>query len=275
MNDLVFLKLGGSLITDKTQSYSFRPGKVRELAQEIKSGLSDLPHLGLVLGHGSGSFGHFAVQENLDALAPSASTTGRPRSDLAYWRGFAEVWFRASQLNRLLVEGLHDAGIPVISLPPSSSLGSSDGQIVSWETGPIRAALDAGVTPLIFGDIVFDRVLGARVISTEVLMWHLAKELRPSRILLAGLEEAVWADFPHRRTAISSITPSTIAAMTARIGGSSAPDVTGGMKSKVEEMLKLAQSMPGLHVQIFSGEIAGNLRRVLAGETLGTMISSD
>ena len=78
-------------------------------------------------------------------------------------------------------------------LPPAVASG---GKISRWEIGPLRAALKSGVLPVIFGDIVFDPVWAAKVLSTEVLMWHLAQELKPNRILLAGLEEAVWADFP-------------------------------------------------------------------------------
>ena len=49
-------------------------------------------------------------------------------------------------------------------------------------------------------------------------------------------------------------------------------DVTGGMKSKVEEMLSLVEQIPNLDVQIFSGEEAGNVKRALIGELLGTLI---
>ena len=49
-------------------------------------------------------------------------------------------------------------------------------------------------------------------------------------------------------------------------------DVTGGMKSKVEEMLSLVEQIPNLNVQIFSGEETGNVKRTLTGELLGTLI---
>ena len=106
-------------------------------------------------------------------------------------------------------------------------------------------------------------------------MWHLAHQLRPQRILLAGLEAAVWGDYPMRSSPIAKITPDTFASFTDKIGGSHGPDVTGGMRSKVSEMLDLVKAVPGLTVQIFSGEDRGNLRKALAGETLGTLIASD
>ena len=63
MQELVFLKLGGSLITDKTQPYTVRPDKLADLAAQINRSLQTQPSLRLILGHGSGSFGHTAAKE--------------------------------------------------------------------------------------------------------------------------------------------------------------------------------------------------------------------
>jgi isopentenyl phosphate kinase len=275
MEDLVFLKLGGSLITEKAERYTSRPAKLRALAAEIHAAMTDMPGLRLVLGHGSGSFGHFAVQDHLNSSDFPTATAGRPRSDIKYWQGFAEVWYRASQLNRHVIDALHEANVPAISHAPSSAATSSGGVISSWGLSSLRAALESGVLPLIFGDVVFDDRQGGKVLSTEVLMRHLAHELRPRRILLAGLEAAVWADFPARTSPIIKITPSNFKEVAHRVGGSHGPDVTGGMKSKVAEMLSLVQSVPGLTVRIFSGEEDGNVRAALGGKAVGTLIASD
>ena len=71
------------------------------------------------------------------------------------------------------------------------------------------------------------------------------------------------------------MTPSSYKELENKVGGSHGVDVTGGMKSKVEEMLELAGQIPNLNVQIFSGEEAGNVKRTLAGELLGTLIVGD
>jgi len=275
MDDLVFLKLGGSLITEKTQRYTPRLDKLLSLAGEIHAALTEMSSIRLVLGHGSGSFGHYAVQEHLNPDVFPVSKEGRPQSDNRYWEGFAEVWYRASQLNRYVIDAMRQAGVPAISLAPSAAATTSGGTIVSWDLTSLHAALNSGVVPLIYGDIVFDQIQGGKVLSTEALMWHLAHHLQPRRILLAGLEAAVWADFPSRTSAIEKIMPSTFGPLADRIGGSHGPDVTGGMKSKVAEMLALVQAIPGLTVQIFSGEEHGNVRRALTGEALGTSIASD
>jgi isopentenyl phosphate kinase len=272
MRELVFLKLGGSLITDKTKPYTVRIEKLTALAREIRSAAEARPDLQLLLGHGSGSFGHYAAQENpppyilpADASHPDG---GQPRG-----RGYAEIWYRASQLNRHVVEALHAQGIASMAIAPSAQVTTSDGAIRRWDTASIRTALEVGITPLIYGDIVFDERAGSRILSTEDLMAHLADSLQPGRILLAGLEAAVWADYPTRQQRVERITPANYDALAGKVGGSHGADVTGGMKSKVEQMLDLVRHRPGLTVQIFSGEQAGHLARALQGEVLGTLIT--
>lgn len=274
MINLVYLKLGGSLITDKNKPYTTRPDKLAQIAHEIKSALSQNPDLQLILGHGSGSFGHFAVKDHAPFLLSPTLQEKWWENDEG-WRGFSEVWYRASQLNRHVVEALHEVMLRAISLPPSALVTTENGIIKHWDLTTLRAVLQAGLLPVIYGDIVFDTITGGKVLSTEALMNYLAKQLPPERILLAGLEAAVWADFPGRSQKIAKVTPATLSHLTDKIGGSQSTDVTGGMRSKVDEMLRLVQQIPTLTVQIFSGEESGNVERVLSGEILGTLISCD
>jgi isopentenyl phosphate kinase len=274
MDKLVFLKLGGSLITDKNQPYTIRLDKLAQVAHEIKSALSRITDLHLILGHGSGSFGHYAVKEHAPFLL-SPTFQGKWEEVDEGWQGFSEVWFRASQLNRCVIEALHEANVPVITLPPSALVDARDGIIKHWDLTSLRAALQTGLIPVIYGDIVFDVVNGGTILSTEALIFYLAHHLPPERILLAGLETAVWADFPARYQKVEKVTPTTVASITNRLGGSHGTDVTGGMRSKVEDMVRLVQEIPTLSVQIFSGEEAGNIERALSGELLGTLVTSD
>jgi isopentenyl phosphate kinase len=101
----------------------------------------------------------------------------------------------------------------------------------------------------------------------------LARELKPKNILLAGLEEGVYANFPARTEIVSKITPVSYAGIKKRVGAGLGEDVTGGMESKVEQMIELVQIMPGTVVQIFSGEKSGQITKAIEGETIGTLVS--
>lgn len=278
MKELVFLKLGGSLITDKTQPYTPLLDVMDDIALQIATTLQTQPNLRLVIGHGAGSFGHVAASEyrTRDGYPRPSPLAHRERDENEdnYWKGFAEVWYQASSLNRYMMKALHKANVRAIALPPSSSVIASEGKVSVWETTPIRMALSSRIVPVIFGDVVFDEIRGGTILSTEDLFMHLARALSPERILLAGLESAVWEDFPARTKKIEKITSESFDQISKGIGKSTGADVTGGMESKVKQMLELIENNHELSIQIFSGREPGNIVRALTGETLGTVITS-
>lgn len=277
MKELVFLKLGGSLITDKTQPYTPKVDVIEDVGLQILTALQADPGLRLVLGHGSGSFGHVAASEyhTRDGFFPRPSPLmhrERDKTEENYWKGFSEVWYQASSLNQFVMKALHKMKVPAIALPPSANVIASDGKVSIWETTAISMALAAGLVPVIYGDVTFDEIRGGTILSTEDLFSHLARALKPQRILLAGLEAAVWEDFPDRTHKVETITPHTFSEISEGVGKAAGADVTGGMESKVTQMLDLVQQNRELKIQIFSGAEPGNIQRALTGETLGTWI---
>jgi isopentenyl phosphate kinase len=139
--------------------------------------------------------------------------------------------------------------------------------LIGLDTGPIRRALDEKLLPLIYGDVALDQVRGGTIVSTEEILAYLAGELKPDRILLLGEIDGVYGP---RDKVIPCITPENIAAVARSLGGSRGVDVTGGMDSKVRQMLHLVQTSPGLVVHILSGLERGLLTRVLLDANLVT-----
>lgn len=272
--EIVLLKLGGSLITVKNAPYTPRLDKLKELAQEIKTVLDSSPHMLLILGHGSGSFGHVAAKKYGTRDGLFSPLTHLPEGDGNYWKGFAEVRFQAAELNRYVMESLLIAGLPAISFPPSSSMVSNDRKVIHHNILAIRKALDVHLLPVVYGDVAFDEKLGGTILSTEDVFTFLFEQFSPSRILLAGIEAGVWQDFPARTRLVKQIQLSDYEKMRGGICGSASTDVTGGMKAKVEEMLALIQRANGLTAQIFSAEESGHLTRALKGENVGTLLTS-
>ena len=101
---LVLLKLGGSLITDKEKPRTPRLNLIKRISQEIAEFIQENPHSSLLLGHGSGSFGHYSGKKHGTWNGVKTSQN---------WLGFVEVWQDASTLHRIIMDELHSAGIPV------------------------------------------------------------------------------------------------------------------------------------------------------------------
>jgi len=260
---LLFLKLGGSLITDKSRPHTVRFQVLTRLANEIHNAKKEKPDLHLVIGHGSGSFGHVPAKKY--------GTRQGVRTETG-WQGFVDVWREAAALNHHVTKTLSETGLLAIAMPPSGSVVAYDGEISSWDLSPIISALEAGLLPVIYGDVVFDKIRGGTILSTEDLFTYLANQLTPSRILLAGREPGVWSDYPESEILLTDISAHNIAQINPFLEGSSNTDVTGGMASKVQQSLELVQRTPGLEISIFSGESPGVVQRALLGVREGTTI---
>lgn len=262
---LTFLKLGGSLITDKTREGVFLEERAVRLADEIHTAWSAGAGLRLLIGHGSGSFGHFAARKH---------HTMEGVSTPEQWHGFAEVGRTAARLNRLMADALAGAELPVWPIQPSASAECVGGSLRLLEVRPIRAALDHDLIPLIYGDVALDAARGGTIISTETIFFYLAPLLRPQRVLLFGDMEGV---LDKAGQVIRRITPGSLPKVETALGGSRGVDVTGGMASKVRDMVKLVERTPELTIRILSGMTPGLLRDALLDpdSAPGTVICAD
>jgi isopentenyl phosphate kinase len=259
---VVFVKLGGSLITDKARAYTARHETLARLAGEVRQALSTIPNLRLLIGHGSGSFGHWAAE-------PHGTRQGVHTPD--QWRGYTMVAAAAARLNRIVTDAFLQAGVPVLSVQPSASARCHDYVLQYLDTRPIHEALARGLVPLVYGDVALDDMHGGTIISTEDIFLFLADELRPVRILLLGEVPGVLdpAGAVVPRITLAEL-PSLREALTETVG----VDVTGGMADKVARMIELAQQHPETGVRVFSGAEPGLLVRVLLDPALnvGTWI---
>jgi len=255
LSELVFLKLGGSLITDKRRYETARPEVIERVAGEIATALNARPEMRLIIGHGSGSYGHFAAdrfkvgQGNLDD-----------------WRGYAETAAAAQRLNRMVTDALLSAGVSAVSMQPSASGKASHGSLVHLDIDPIAELLEHGLVPLVYGDVCIDEGQGCCIISTEQVFVYLAHSLRPQRIIEAGEVAGVYTGDPQRDSIVRllpEITSRNYGEIEGLLSSSFGVDVTGGMLAKVRDLFALVQRQPNLTVRIVSGRRGKLVERVL------------
>lgn len=262
MTRLLFVKLGGSLITDKKVAGSYHESAVAAVGGILRDALEHDSSLRLLIGHGSGSFGHVAAKQygTMDGVKTPEQ-----------WRGFAHVASAAADLNALVRATLRAADLPIWHFQPSASAVSHDGEIVSMTADNVRAALDHALVPLVYGDVSLDDVRGGTIISTETVFFYLAKQLPVDQILLLGDVEGV---YDESGAIIPVITPARFSEVQRALGGSAGTDVTGGMAAKVRQMLELVAALPRLSIRIMGGD-SGAIAGALRGEDHGTLIRAD
>jgi isopentenyl phosphate kinase len=264
-HNLIFMKLGGSLITEKSTPFTVNYNTLKRIAKEIKEVIDSQSTLHLLIGHGGGSFPH--------PIAKSFRTSEGFIQDGSI-RGFALCQHAASTLNRIIVDMLTDYGVNAVSIQPSACCIARDGEIAEFFIQPIRECISSGIIPVVFGDCVFDLVKGCTILSTEQIFTFLSSALHPSRVLIFGLVQGVYTSDPQKdenARFIPKIEIEESTSLESYLGHSYSVDVTGGMLTKVKDLIEIAKR--GIECEILSGA-PGNIKRALAGERgLGTVIA--
>jgi isopentenyl phosphate kinase len=255
---ITLLKLGGSVITDKSKPYTARGDEILRLCKEVKAALAEDRDLRLIIGNGGGSFPH------------------QPAEKGQLKHGIKEAWQlehmlethrAASELNHMLVSSLVKSGVPAITVKPSSAAYSDNDKIVDFNVLLFDELLKLRAVPVIHGDVLVDIKKGCSIASTETLFSYLANTLPVKRIVIGTNVDGV---LDSDGCVISEIDPRNFTAVKKHLGASGHTDVTGGMLHKVESMLELAKM--GHQVVITNALTPGNIKKTLLGENIGTLI---
>ncbi len=129
MAETIFLKLGGSLITNKDQAHTALTAEMDAIGAQILRFRQDFPDVRLLVGHGSGSFGHVAAKKY---------GTRNGVHSAEEWQGFLEVWREAHALDEILLERFTQLGLPVLSFPLSAGALTRQGQVESGPPAPSK-----------------------------------------------------------------------------------------------------------------------------------------
>lgn len=262
--ELVLIKLGGSLITDKSKPFTAKEGIIKRLGKEIYEARK-LYRGDLIIGHGSGSFGHTvaAKYQTQDGIVNKKSIKGLPL-----------VADAAIEINRIVIKNFLKVGLPVVSFAPASFIYSDNKKTKKVFIEPIIKSLELGFIPVIYGDIIFDESRGFCIYSGEMslnlLAINLKKNYKKLKIIYCGDTDGV---YDGRGRTIPKITPDNFAGYKKGITGSKAVDVTGGMLHKVKESLKVAGKY-GIETTIINGNKKNNLKKAISNvDSKGTRIT--
>ncbi len=258
------LKIGGSVITDKSVELKARTDTIDRLATEIeKANVHNL-----IIVHGGGSFGHPRAQQY--------GIKGGLKDD-SQKIGFAETHHLMTVLNGLLMDALIWHAIPAVSVTPSSVIVTKNGRIQSFDHASIGKLLDMSFLPVLYGDAVLDSELGFTILSGDQLVAMLATQFGAERIIMGtdvdGLHDA---DPKTEKTAklFEHLTLNELKGSQSRLGKSTVCDVTGGMFGKIAELLPALEK--GVPVTIVNATKPNNVYMALKGERVkGTVVGDE
>ena len=252
---LVVVKLGGSVITRKREVERLRPKLLARLAREV----ARCTDRRVVLLHGAGSFGHPGAHRFGLARGPEDPDASAQRV-----RGAAIVASEVRRLHTEVLRALVRAGAAPASVPMATHARNRSGTLVAFDAAPFEEALDRGMMPVSFGDVVPDEVWGSSILSADTIAVELVPRLHPQRVIFVSdvpgiLDRATG----RRRGTIPEVTEAVVAELRP---GPGTPDVTGGIRAKAMAMLAIARA--GADAGLISGLTDDALSRAIRGETV-------
>jgi len=261
MRNLIIVKFGGSVITDKTKFKAVRINVLENISKELSEALKLGIHK-IIIVHGGGSFGHplaykYKLTEgiiNLDSLM-----------------GISETIDSMRELSLNITRSLRKFGIPVFPIQTSSISLLEKDKITTFFQEALKVALEKDLIPLLWGDVALDLSKGCSILSGDEIIRYLVFSLRPSKVIFGTDVDGIFLDFPKNLKLVRRINEHNLESVIKAIKPVDYTDVTGGFYKKMQVMIEIAKF--GVRVQIINLLKHGNLiKAIMETEDVGTII---
>ncbi|MDP6741474.1 MAG: isopentenyl phosphate kinase [Candidatus Thalassarchaeaceae archaeon] len=267
MDELVILKFGGGLITDKSLLCTSKPSVIRNLAETV----SKLDSLGyrIIVVHGAGSYGHLKAKRW--KLHEGLIEGYKPEHDEGITDQHAAVESVRNDmliLNQEVIDALESFGLTTECHPPhkwASDTGaefSGDLSLLNYSDGTIAVT---------FGDVVHcndDKRFG--ILSGDDICYRLALENDATHMIFAmgGAAGLLTAPPSHSDAELIPVWSPDSEYEGEHL---SSMDVTGGINLKIERASIIAKYVP--NVWIVDGEHPSRIEEAITlHKTVGTKI---
>ncbi|MFA4639508.1 isopentenyl phosphate kinase [Pyrococcus kukulkanii] len=252
---MMIIKIGGSVLSDKTRKFHFRAEVVKRIAYELSR---FFPEEKFIVVHGGGSFGHplaqkFGIREGL--------------RDYSSRHGFIVTHLAMLDLTSRVAKCFLENSLPAFPISSSSIFITENGRIVRGSLQVVRGAIEREFIPLLFGDVSFDLKKGIEIVSGDEIILHLAKEFKPEKVIFLMDVDGIYDRYPGGQL-LREIKVSDLENL--KVQGSAGIDVTGGIRKKLEVAKELTRYTQ--EVWFVNGLIKDRLSEAIIGNALGTIV---
>jgi isopentenyl phosphate kinase len=260
---VTFIKLGGSIITNKEVPMMVREEALNRLVKEIVLAKKETGDI-YVIGHGAGSFAHVPAQNyrTMDGFVQHDSRIG-----------MAITQDSAAQLNRIVVRAFLAQEIPAVTFACSNTVITNKRKAVTWCYEVLEEYLAKELVPITFGDVIVDQAQGCTIWSTEEVLSFLVREFLKAKKPVSKIVHVTEVDgvLNEAGKVIPEIFSNQEDGIKKIIGQTKGFDVTGGMWHKLKQSFQISDL--GVPSYIVSGLKENNLYNTLVGQPfVGTVI---
>ncbi|MFX0020709.1 MAG: type 2 isopentenyl-diphosphate Delta-isomerase [Candidatus Hermodarchaeota archaeon] len=256
ISEVIILKLGGSLLTDKETPFSLREEILqRSINQIIESKKT------IILVHGGGSFGHPIAKK----YQISQGINDSVKDQLI---GLSKTHEVMNKFNSIIINKFLDNNQPAIPIQPSSLFIKEFNQIFVNNIESIEQLLNLGIIPILYGDIILSRERSFSILSGDQIILKLCENLRNfkiSKVIFAIEKDGIFIrDNGNVKLALNLTSKNLDGLKLANLDQKI--DVTGGIKNKIETIKEIIKY--NIPVQIINGLKDRNILKALLDESL-------
>lgn len=235
---MIIVKLGGSAITDKGRFRVARMDVIESIAKQI----SEVEER-IILVHGAGSFGHpFVIKFRLN--------------EEKNLEGIIRAHMSCVELNFKICKVMLNLGLKPFPIHPLQTF-KLRGDKIYFDRDMFKDVLKEGFIPVTHGDIVYDvEDRFFKVLSGDDITIELARSFNADKVGFVTDVEGVYIE--------GKVSTFVTWKDLDKIGFSKGVDVTGGMRSKVEKILR-----SGVNARVFH---YSKLKDFLLCKNVGTLV---
>lgn len=274
----VVVKIGGSACTQKAKFETLNEPALKGVCAQLATVSSE--GLTMAIVHGAGSFGHKQAREYGVSKGRGDGKTNVEGQQLPsrLREGFAKTRLSVTTLNKYIITELVQRGLPAVTASPCPFVGTVAKKLPKSRLPPaasqgIRALLDAGLVPVVHGDAVLDEVQGCAILSGDVWMVELSRDLCARWAVFVTDVDGVFTKPPTERGAklIKEILvdPRTgdLALQGVEMSCDTAHDVTGGLKEKLKCAADVLLGAPSVEAVYIVRAGSNSAMQALRGES--------
>jgi isopentenyl phosphate kinase len=261
-NNLLVIKLGGSVITFKekplTPNYQ-AIGKIANIIKELKKTFK------IIIVHGGGSFGHYwSVKYDMHTMPTAYSD-----------EGVAKVRESMLKLNSIIVEKFIALDIKPFSIQASSFVFNNlpcNNRIFDIA----EMIKDNNLTPITYGDVIYTSNGNFSILSGDSLMKIISKVLKPKLSIFTTNVDGIYDNVINGNLVYKILLDKDKNLLTNTFDNKiqfseMMFDVTGGMKRKISESIDIVNL--GIPVYLINGFYPERMLNVVNGnDFIGTTI---
>jgi isopentenyl phosphate kinase len=245
MKNMILIKLGGSIITNKERPLSPRIATINKISKQLKKIKEPI-----ILVHGGGSFGHYwSVKYGMHT-----------KPDRYSIHGVSIVKNSMIHLDKIILDSLIKNKLNPYCLPPTDFMAGN--KPIIKKVKEISKIAHSGFIPVSYGDALWYGTKKSYILSGDKIMSILAKILRPRLSIFVLNVDGLYSDFKTKK-------------LVRKMDGDQVSiedipmDVTGGMKRKVEEATRISRMK--LDVFFVNGNKPERIVNATKGKFEGTM----